>query len=256
MQRLADSTIIITGAARGIGLAIAERCVNEGAKCLLVDMDPAVEAVAARIARCAPFVADITMPGSAEAAFDKAEADFGPVTGLVNNAALVPKLEKLLDLSEENWTRTMQINLDAPLRWSRTFIRRALPRRSGAIVNIGTIEANHVGPGGLAYHISKAGLLALTRGIAVEYGREGIRCNCVAPGSVRSPKFDEVMANFPGLEAALLSLNYAGRFGEPAEIAAAVAFLLADESGYCNGTEIVMDGGRLTATLGPKGLDQ
>jgi NAD(P)-dependent dehydrogenase (short-subunit alcohol dehydrogenase family) len=255
MQRLENSVAIITGAARGIGVAIAERCSAEGARSLLVDMDPAVADVASKIPNCAAFVADITERGSAGKAFDAAEKAFGPVTGLVNNAALVPELEKLLDQKDENWNQTLAVNLEAPMRWSQEFIRRALPRNSGSIVNIATIEANHVGPGGLAYHVSKAGLLALTRGITVEYGRQGIRCNSVSPGSIRSPRFDEVVGSFPGLEDALLSLNYAGRFGQPHEVAACVTFLLSNEAGYCNGMDMVIDGGRLTATLGPKGLD-
>lgn len=255
MQRLDSQVVIITGAARGIGVAIAERCAADGAKTLLVDMDPGVEAVAAGIPHCKALVTDIVDRDAAARAFDAAETAFGPVTGLVNNAALVPELEKLLEQQDSNWDRTLAVNLEAPMRWSQEFIRRALPRKSGSIVNIGSIEASHVGPGGLAYHVSKAGLLALTRGITVEYGRQGIRCNSVSPGSIRSPRFDEVVASFPGLEDALLSLNYAGRFGLPEEVAACVSFLLSNEAGYCNGMDMVIDGGRLAATLGPKGLD-
>ena len=256
MGMLDDAVIVVTGAARGIGVAIAERCSAEGAKCLLVDMDADVERVARSITNCASLVVDITDRGSAAAALDVAESEFGSVTGLVNNAALVPELEKLLEQQDKNWDRTLEVNLEAPMRWSQEFIRRALPRRTGSIVNIATIEANHVGPGGLAYHVSKSGLLALTRGITVEYGRQGIRCNSVSPGSIRSPRFEEVMASFPGLEEALLSLNYAGRFGYPEEVAACTAFLLSSEAGYCNGMDMVIDGGRLAATLGPQGLDK
>lgn len=250
-MRLDTHVVVVTGAARGIGRAIAEQVVREGAGAVLVDLDPAVEVVAKELG-AVPVVGDIVDVPVAEHALMEARK-LGPVTGLVNNAAVVPPREKLLNMRDQTWERCLAVNVEAPMRWCRTFLPAMLERKAGSIVNIATLEANVVGPAGLAYHVSKAALLALTRSVAVEYGREGVRCNSVSPGSTRTPTAMEVYAAHPGLEETLVAMNYAGRLGEPAEIASMVVYLLSDESGYCNGADYVIDGGRLAASLGPGG---
>lgn len=252
MDRLEGHAIVVTGAAKGIGLAIARRVVAEGASAVLVDTNDSIQDLATEMDRAVAVVGDICDPDVAPRTLEAAQR-ISPAVGLVNNAAFIPPREKLLHMRDETWKKTMQVNLEAPVQWCRTFLPHMLERQSGAIVNIATIEANFVGPAGTAYHISKAGLLALTRTIAVEYGREGVRCNSVSPGSVRTDIFEELMAAHPGLEETVTGLNFAGRVGKPDEIAGIVAHLLSDESGFTNGADHIVDGGRLTATLGAQG---
>ena len=135
MSRLAGKVIVITGAATGIGKAIAEACDDAGAQLVLVDVDAGVEAVADACADARAMVADISGEGAAEAAMALAVETFGSVTGLVNNAAIVPPRQKLLDLDDEVWDRTLEVNTTAPMRWCRSFVDEALKTGGGSIVS-------------------------------------------------------------------------------------------------------------------------
>jgi NAD(P)-dependent dehydrogenase (short-subunit alcohol dehydrogenase family) len=246
VARLDGKAIIVTGAARGIGRGIAAACLAEKAKVLLVDIDPAVTAVAKHLGAEA-LVADVTASQSADDAVAMMMDRFGRLDGLVNNAGRVDEAD-ILETNDTLWDATMALNLAAPFRWSRTVIPQMLEAGGGSIVNISSIEAMHVRPRHFPYVVSKSGLNCLTRAIAVDFGRQGVRCNTISPGSVRTEMFETYVAQYPGLEDRLLNLNYAGRLGTPEEIGQAAVYLLSDETRFLSGHDLVIDGARTVAT--------
>ena len=246
MSRLAQQVVIVTGAAAGIGLGIAAACRHQGAGVLMVDIDPAVEAAAQGL-DAESLVLDVTAPNSAQQAMDRALHQFGKVNGLVNNAGRVDEAD-ILETDAELWRQTMALNLEAPYLWSQAAIPLMLEAGGGAIVNISTIEATHVRPRHFPYVVSKSGLNCLTRAIAVDFGRRGIRCNTISPGSIDTPMYDRYTALYPGLREHLIGLNFAGPLGTVEEIGAAAVYLLSDETRFLNGHELVIDGARTVAT--------
>jgi NAD(P)-dependent dehydrogenase (short-subunit alcohol dehydrogenase family) len=240
--KLVGKSIIVTGAARGIGATIAETCVEEGAQVLVVDIDPRVEEVAGRIGAVA-VVGDLTTDGLAEQTVAEAVERHGTLDGLVNNAALVLEGD-LLDTDMENWRSTIQLNLEVPFTWCKAALPVLLAKGDGSIVNISSTEGIVARPNHFSYVTSKAGLGGLTRSIAIDFGRRGIRCNSVSPGSIDSERFREYVDGRPELEAELISYNYRGRIGRPREVAACCVYLLSDDSGFVTGADYIIDGGR------------
>ena len=196
MGKLAGKSVIVTGAARGIGTAIAQVCAEEGAQLVLVDVDPGVEDVAATIGALA-VVGDLTTAGLAEQTVAVAIERHGSLDGLVNNAALVLEGD-LLDTDLDNWQRTMQLNLEVPFAWCKAALPAMLARGDGSIVNVSSTEGIVARPNHFSYVTSKAGLGGLTRSIAIDFGRRGIRCNSVSPGSIDSERFREYVEGRPG----------------------------------------------------------
>lgn len=246
MKRLDGKTIIVTGAARGIGRGIAEACAAEDARLLLVDQHEEVEDVA-RAIDASWQVLDVAEPDSAERAVGRALEIWGRLDGLVNNAARVDEAD-ILETTPELWDATMNLNLRAPYLWCQAAIRPMLAQGAGSIVNISSIEASQVRPRHFPYVISKSGLNSMTRAIATDFGRRGIRCNTISPGSVKTEMFVTYTAQYPGLEQHLVGLNYAGRLGTPEEIGQAAVYLLSDETCFLNGHDLVIDGARTVAT--------
>lgn len=246
MERLANKVVIVTGAAQGIGRGIAQACRDAGAELLLVDINPAVEAAAADLGAAA-VVLDVAAAGSAERALNMAKQQFGRIDGLVNNAGRVDEAD-ILETSDALWQQTMAVNLEAPFRWCRALIPAMLEAGAGAIVNVSTIEATRVRPRHFPYVISKSGLNSLTRAVAVDFGRRGIRCNTLSPGSVDTEMYERYTAQYPGLREHLVGLNFAGRLGTVEEIGAAAVYLLSDDTPFLNGQELIIDGARTAAT--------
>jgi 2-keto-3-deoxy-L-fuconate dehydrogenase len=246
MGRLDGKVTIVTGAARGIGKAIAAACAREGSGVVLVDVDPGVEQAAAEVGGHA-LVADVTVKGSEDEAVALAVARYGRVTSLVNNAGRVDEVD-ILTTSDELWAQTMSLNLEAPFRWCRAAIPAMLDAGGGAIVNVSSIEATHVRPNHFPYVVSKSGLNCLTRGVAVDMGRRGIRCNSISPGSISTEMFENYVRGKPELLQKLVDMNYMGRVGTTEEIGNAAVYLLSDETGFLNGHELIVDGARTVAT--------
>ena len=242
MGKLAGKSIIVTGAARGIGAVIAQTCVEEGAQVLVVDVDPHVEEVAEQIGAVA-VVGDLTTDGLAEQTVAEAVERHGTLDGLVNNAALVLEGD-LLGTDMDNWRQTMQLNLEVPFAWCKAALPVLLAKGDGSIVNISSTEGIVARPNHFSYVTSKAGLGGLTRSIAIDFGRRGIRCNSVSPGSIDSERFREYVEGRPELEEELISYNYRGRVGRPREVAACCVYLLSDDSGFVTGADYIIDGGR------------
>jgi 3-oxoacyl-[acyl-carrier protein] reductase len=244
---LSGRRILVTGATRGIGRAVAEACLDAGAGVVGVNYvrsdDAAAELVARFGRRVRPLRFDVGDPAAVAAGVAAfAAEDASPIDGLVNNAGISrPKL--LISAGVEDLLEQVRVNVTGTLLCSRAVIGHMVrTRTAGAIVNIGSVAAARPVSGQAAYAASKGAVEALTRVLAVEYGRRGIRVNCVSPGVVAT-----------GLQAAVTDTvleaarrrSFAGRFATAEEVARVVVRLLADESRYVTGTSHTIDGGYL-----------
>ena len=250
-RRLAGTVCVVTGAARGIGLAIAERFAAEGGRVACFDVGAArlQAAVAGLVERgidACGYVADVGRRDSVAEAFDAVERDFGEPVGVLVNNAVWARFQSLDDIDEENVGRMFDVGLKGLIWTMQAAVAQMKRRGSGAIVNLSSTSALQAMPNAIAYAAMKAGVLGLTRAAAVELSPHRIRVNTVIPGMVGTPasigKFDDATMK------ARLSTMPLGRFGEPSEIAAAVAFLASDDSRYVQGAELVVDGGWTIAT--------
>ena len=235
---------IVTGAARGIGAAIAWTLSAHGAIMLLADLDgPAAERLAAQLPQARAIQADIAEPVDAERLAATAEALFGRIDILVNNAGIgVDK--PFMDTTPDDIARVTRINLSGALLCSQAALRRMIPAGYGRIVNITSISGQRGSTGRTAYGASKAALELMTKVMTVELAHHGITINAVAPGPVET----EMAAQIHGARTrqAFHDRTPAGRYATPDEIAAAVAYLASDAAAYVNGQVITVDGG-LTA---------
>lgn len=245
MRRLDGRVVIITGAAGEIGAAVARRCAAEGARTMLVDVSDAVASVVEQPSADV-VVGDITDQATCAEAVDRALRRWGAVHGLVNAAGIVV-MGDVTTLDDERWRQVQAVNLDAPRQWARACLP-ALERTRGAIVNIASITATHAMPARAAYAVSKAGLVALTQSIAVDFGGVGVRANAISPGSIETDMLRRYCADDPAMRLDLERRNPLGRLGQPAEVAACCALLLSDEAAFMNGANVIIDGGRTAWT--------
>jgi glucose 1-dehydrogenase/3-oxoacyl-[acyl-carrier protein] reductase len=238
----------VTGAARGIGRGIAEVFAEEGADVAVNDVahmeqaDTVAEGIRAKGRRAMTVRADVGNRAEVEPMIDQVWNDFGPIDILVNNAG-IETIVPFLDLTDEQWTALVDVNLRGAWLCSQVFCRRALAEgRKGSIVNIGSIQAGKVLPGRTHYAPTKLGLEAMTRNISAEVTPQGIRVNCIHPGLIDTPMTAWVMKN-PELLPGVLAQISLGRAGEPREIGSVAAFLACDEASYLTGQSFFVDGG-------------
>ncbi|HSI40907.1 MAG TPA: SDR family oxidoreductase [Xanthobacteraceae bacterium] len=247
MPSLDGRVTIITGAASGIGRAMSEAFVAAGARVFAVDLSAqslaaAAEAIAAPDS-FATHRADVTDPAAIGTLLDAAEQRFGPVEVICNNAGILDRMMPLDETSDELWERVMAVNLTAPMRLTRAALPRMLERGRGIFVNTCSVSSFLGGRGGFTYTVSKHGIAGLTRAVAAAYGERGIRCNGIAPGSVKTNIAVGAEPSPAGWALRTKGLTTRPPQANGEDIAPVAVFLASDEARYMNGALVVADAG-------------
>jgi glucose 1-dehydrogenase len=251
-MKLDGRSAIVTGAAGGIGYAIAERFLDEGAKVIVADVDQKRGESAVRqldqIGDVRFVRADMGIGADIENLVAAAIGAFGGIDILVNNAGIVHGAD-FLDIQEEDFDRVLNVNLKGSFLAGQAVARHMVERvknggRPGAIINLSSVNAVFAIANQVPYSISKGGVNQLTKVMALSLAPYGIRVNAIGPGSIMTDMLASVNAD-PTARNRILSRTPMGRIGEPAEIAAIAAFLVSDDASYITGQTIYADGGRL-----------
>jgi len=242
-MRLAGKRAIVTGAARGIGRAIAEQFIAEGARVLVADINEAgVHKTAAEIGAVAAAV-DVTSKASIDAMVAAAVKEFGGVDILVNNAGVTHAAD-FFELTEADFDRVLATNLKSIFLASQAAGRHMQAQGHGVIINLSSINALLAIPNQIPYAASKAGVTQITKVMALALAPRGIRVNAIGPGTIVTEMSKAVLAG-ADMEKKVLARTPIGRYGQPAEIASVAVFLACDESSYVMGQTIYVEGGRL-----------
>ncbi|KDA05982.1 short-chain dehydrogenase [Microbacterium sp. CH12i] len=252
-QRLKDRVAIITGGASGIGFATAQRFAAEGAFVVIADLDPiAGEAAATEVGGVfRPVnVADEQMVNTL---FDGVAEEFGRIDIAFNNAGISPASDDSIETTElPAWDLVQDVNLKSVYLCSRAALRHMVPAGRGSIINTASFVALlGSATSQISYTASKGGVLAMSRELGVQFARQGIRVNALCPGPVNTPLLQELFAKDPERAQRRLVHVPMGRFAEPEELAAAVAFLASDDSSFITASAFVVDGGISNAYVTP-----
>lgn len=253
---LEHQVALVTGGGSGIGRAIGELFAANGARIVVADIkdDRAVEtaeAIAASGGDAIGVAADVSKQADVQAMVDKAIETFGRVDILVNNAGLSVG-DQILDIEESLWDLNLDVVLKAVYLCSRAVLPGMIERGSGNILNIGSVNGL-MGIGESAYSAAKAGMVNLTQNMAIHYGEKGIRVNCIAPGTIRTPIWADRLKQDPEVFDNLAEWYPLRRVGEPEEIAKAALFICSDDASWITGIVLPVDGG---LTAGSYGMNQ
>lgn len=248
MGRLDGKVAFITGAASGIGAASALRFAQEGAKLAGFDLEESFEDDWERAAKATPAAlfqtGDVRSQEDLAAAVGVARQRFGRIDVLLNSAGVAGGGPVHM-ISIEEWDRVVDINLRGSFLASRQVLPIMLEQECGSIINVASIEGIEGFEGGSAYNASKGAVMLLTRNMAMDYARKGIRVNTICPGFVETPLLQSIfgVAGFEEMRERIREATQLGRFGKPVEIANAALFLASDEASFVTGHALVVDGG-------------
>jgi NAD(P)-dependent dehydrogenase (short-subunit alcohol dehydrogenase family) len=253
MQRLADRVVVITGAGSGIGLASARRLAAEGATVVAVDIDEPAAKAAAEQTGGTFAAADVTDEGQVRELFDGVASRYGRVDVAFNNAGISPpEDDSILTTGLDAWRRVQETNLTSVYLCCKYVLPHMRAAGRGSVINTASFVAlMGAATSQISYTASKGGVLALSRELGVQFARDGIRVNALCPGPINTPLLRELFAADPERAARRLVHVPMGRFGEPEEIAAAVAFLASDDSSFMTASSFVVDGGITGAYVTP-----
>jgi 3-oxoacyl-[acyl-carrier protein] reductase len=244
-QPVEGKSVIVTGAAQGIGKAIAQRFSSEGGQVAILDVnESAAEKTAKEIG--GPTIGigcDVSSESDVDRAFAEVIRQSGQLDILVNNAGIVGTDTPVENLEVSDWNRVLDVNLKGTYLCSRAAVRQMIPRKSGVIVSVASISGKEGNANMVPYSVSKAGVICFTKALAKEVLGKGIRVNCVAPALIDSPLLDGMDQERVDL---LTSKIPMGRLGKPEEVAATILFLVSDESTFATGQCFDVSGGRAT----------
>src|SRR5438552_10058338 len=244
---LHERKAIVTGGARGIGLAITERLLESGARCSLWDRDPArLEAAAKKLSHANTVhtvEVDITRPESVNAAAETAFVQLGGIDILVNNAGIAGTTKPTWELSPAEWREVVEVNLLGAFHCCRAVVPRMIEGKYGRIVNIASIAGKEGNPNASHYSASKAGVMALTKSLGKELAKTGILVNCITPAVIQTEILDSVPQSHIEYMRSRIPMD---RFGRKEEVAAMVAWLCSEDCSFRAGSVFDLSGGRAT----------
>ncbi|MBJ8340624.1 3-oxoacyl-ACP reductase [Antrihabitans sp. YC3-6] len=253
VQRLLDRVAVVTGGGSGIGLATVRRFAAEGAKVVVADLDTATGAAVAEEVGGEFVHVDVTDEDAVRALFDTTAEKLGSVDVAFNNAGISPPDDdSILTTGLDAWRRVQEVNLTSVYLCCKYAIPHMQRQGKGSIINTASFVAvMGAATSQISYTASKGGVLAMSRELGVQFAREGIRVNALCPGPVNTPLLQELFAKDPERAARRLVHIPVGRFAEPQEIAAAVAFLASDDSSFITASQFLVDGGISGAYVTP-----
>lgn len=248
-MRLNGKVAIVTGAASGIGKAIATRYGKEGASVIVSDIDlDGAKATVAEIesggGKAIAVNTDVSKEEDIKNMIDTAVSTYGTVDILVNNAGIMDSFEPAADISDAKWDKVLSVNITSVMRATRKVLPIFLSKGSGVIINIASVGGLHGGRAGAAYTASKFAVVGFTKNVGFQYALKGIRCNAIAPGGVETNIGNSIKEpNEFGYSRSLPGLSLNPRFGKPEEIAGVALFLASDDASFVNGAIFVADAG-------------
>ncbi len=251
--RLAAEVAVVTGGGSGIGRASALRMAGEGATVVIGDLDATSGALTAKHVDGLFVQVDVTDESQVENLFDQAAGTYGQVDIAFNNAGISPPDDdSILDTGLDAWKRVQDVNLTSVYLCCKYALEHMLPRKSGSIINTASFVAlMGAATSQISYSASKGGVLAMSRELGVQFARDGIRVNALCPGPVNTPLLQELFAKDPEQAQRRLVHVPMGRFAEPEELAAAVAFLASDDASFITASTFLVDGGISAAYVTP-----